>query len=160
MPMTRSSRATLPLSGGRYTGRMMAGRWWRLAWAIAVFALAGTPAVRAFCAATCDTSAAHAGHAAPAASEVQAGGHEHGHHHGAAVAEGRAADARITPATLPCDDLTAAVAAPRAGVVTTPPAAVFDAGALPRADGRHVPAASPAPPRPPGGAEAQLPLRI
>lgn len=159
MPMTRSSRATVPLSGGRYTDRMTSGRWWRLAWAIAVFALAGTPAVRAFCAATC---AAHAGHAAPAAAGAHASGHEHGHHHPAAGVDGeRGADARIRPAALPCDDGAAAAAAgPRGGVVTTPPAAVFAGAAWPRADGRQGPPASPAPPRPPGGAEAPLPLRI
>jgi hypothetical protein len=140
----------------------MLARWWRLSWAMAFFALAGTPAVRTFCAASCDWRAAHAGHAAPSVAPSQDAGHAHAAHHAAALDDSRGpGDARLTaPDPRSCEDLTAvAVSGPRGGPATAPPVtAVAAAFAGPPAPHLHAP--PPIRARPPGGAAAPLPLRI
>jgi hypothetical protein len=136
---------------------MQAGRWRRLVLAIALFALAGTPAARAACAAACDPSAAHAGHAALV--------HEAAHvHHHETASEDSDATARAVPAGAPgCDEAAlAAVAGSRASDRTggvTPWAAASAPAPVRPPTARPLPTARPRP-RPPGGAAAPLPLRI
>jgi hypothetical protein len=140
----------------------MAGSWRRVAWMVAFFALAGTPVVRAACAAACDPSAAHG---APAAQPPQEHGHQHAHHHPAAPADApTAADppsaAQVATAGSPaCDEFTAVpVAGPRAGLAGAPPASIAVAAPGPRPVTRLLQALGTRA-RPPG-AIAPLPLRI